>query len=213
MTGATRHIRPLSHADLHDTVALHMSAFQGFYLTVLGPRFLYQYYRRVIEYGGGICLGAFDEGRLHGFVAGFVDPPGFCRTLRVARVQLGLAALPALAADPRRVLRFIRNYRRTGGAVDTAAASGAIAELASLAVHPEQEGHGVGGTLVQAFASEARARGARSVVLTTDAHGNDAVNRFYIRLGFTLARSFEAQPGRTLNEYSMPVQPGGGRRA
>jgi ribosomal protein S18 acetylase RimI-like enzyme len=203
----TSRLRPLSDGDIRQAVSLHLSAFRGFYLAALGPRFLRGYYRRVIEYEGGICLGAFDAGQLQGFVAGFIDPPRFYRMLRAARVQLGLAALPALVADPRRVLRFVRNYRQTSLAASATAANDLAAELASLAVDPALEGRGIGGMLVRAFASEAGLRNARSVVLTTDAHGNDAVNHFYTRLGFKLTRTFEAQPGRILNEYAMPIEP------
>lgn len=79
------------------------------------------------------------------------------------------------------------------------------AELSSLAVHPNATGKGVGSRLVRRFLSEAEARGARRVVLTTDAHGNAAVNSFYLSLGFSLTRTFEARRGRVLNEYVLEL--------
>jgi ribosomal protein S18 acetylase RimI-like enzyme len=47
--------------------------------------------------------------------------------------------------------------------------------------------------------------GAERVVLTTDTNGNDAVNKFYQRLGFSCVRTFEARRGRLLNEYVIEI--------
>ena len=37
--------------------------------------------------------------------------------------------------------------------------------------------------------------------LETDAENNDAVNRFYVKNGFELARSYFSPEGREMNEY------------
>jgi ribosomal protein S18 acetylase RimI-like enzyme len=37
--------------------------------------------------------------------------------------------------------------------------------------------------------------------LETDAVNNDAVNRFYVKNGFKLARSYSSAEGRKMNEY------------
>jgi ribosomal protein S18 acetylase RimI-like enzyme len=194
-------VRPLSQQEVSEAVSIHIAAFQGFYLTALGPRFLRQYYLRVMKYTGGICIGTFVGGTLAGFVAGFVDSAGFYQQLRSASIPLGLAALPALIADPGRIMRFVVNYRRTSGFIESAGHHGITAELTSLAVLPGYERRGIGASLVRAFVAGAPARGAHRVTLTTDACGNDAVNRFYVKQGFRLAGCFEAQPGRFLNQY------------
>lgn len=198
---------PVGPAEIHDVVALHVAAFAGFYLTALGPGFLKQYYRKVIEYPGGLCLGAFDGAQLLGAVAGFINPPKFYASLRADRLQLAFTALPALAADPRKAARFLRNYRSAGIAARLHSRE-ATAELASLGVHPTFAGRGIGERLVRLFISEARECGALTVTLTTDANENDAVNHFYQKLGFHLERHFEPQPGRVLNEYCINTVPG-----
>jgi ribosomal protein S18 acetylase RimI-like enzyme len=197
-------IQPLNETDLPRIVDLHRRAFEGFFLSALGPRFLRQYYRAVLRHEGGICLGAFERDQLVGFAAGFVNPPAFYRSLREARVRMGLAAMPPLITNPLRAVRLITNYRRTGqaGAAHHHVQS---SELASLAVDRAVEGRGIGGGLVRAFAKAAADLGAPTVTLTTDAVDNDPVNRFYSRLGFSLQRTFESQPGRLLNEYSACV--------
>jgi len=70
-------------------------------------------------------------------------------------------------------------------------------------VLPAAAGRGVGRCLVEHFVRAARDRGAVTVLLTTDSEGNDAVNRFYRRLGFALAGVLETESGRKLNRYEL----------
>ena len=121
-----------------------------------------------------------------------------------ARLNL-TAEYPKMMARPWRVGTLLANYRRAGGAAQQSPDS-RTAELSSLAVKPSGEGQGVGSRLVRAFVDSARTLGADRVMLTTDAHGNDPVNSFYLRLGFTCLRSFEARRGRWLNEYVLAIR-------
>jgi GNAT superfamily N-acetyltransferase len=142
--------------------------------------------------------------RCIGFVAGFVNPAMFYQELRRRRVRLGLAALSGVLGHPGRVVTLFANYRRAGGAaVGTTGES--TAELSSLAVRPSAAGQGVGSRLVRKFIATAQGRGARRVLLTTDTHGNDDVNRFYQTLGFSCVRTFVARRGRWLNEYALEI--------
>lgn len=171
-------------------------------MTQLGPWFLREYYRCVLRYSRGILLTEDGARGYDGFVAGFLDPAAFYRELRSHRVRLGLAALRGLVPHPSRLIVLGANYRRVGGAVLRAGAPG-TAELSSIAVKPRALRTGVGSGLVRRFIEAARAQGAQRVVLTTDAAGNDPVNRFYERVGFTCVRTFEARPGRVMNEYAV----------
>lgn len=206
MSSVSTRVGALSTIEVPAVVGLHMAAFPGFYLTSLGSRFLRRYYEHVIAHRDGICLAAFDDGRVVGVVAGFVDPAAFYSDLRRDRIRLALAALPALLASPARAVRFVVNYRRAGEAARVRP-SQRSAELASLGVDPKWSGRGIGALLVAEFVSAASRKGASRVGLTTDADGNEAVNRFYQKLGFRLDRTFEAQPGRRLNEYSIEARP------
>jgi ribosomal protein S18 acetylase RimI-like enzyme len=204
MTADDISVRPLTPSDVRDLSAVHVQAFPGFFLTALGPRFLAGYYTRVLRYRNGICLGAYGGEELVGGVAGFVDPPGFYAFLRAGRLGLGFAALPALARDPRRALQFLANYRKTVS-ISASGPAHETAELASIGVLPSAAGRGVGKRLVEEFVAVARDRGAKSVTLTTDREGNDAVNRFYCRLGFQLERIEQTGSGRRLNSYRLTV--------
>lgn len=190
-------------------VSVHLAAFEQFFLTALGPLFLRQYYRCVVAYPQGIALGAFVEGEIAGFVAGFVNPPAFYSTLHSSWLKFALAALPGLLMRPNHIVRILANYRRSKMIANDQRDQSTVAELSSLAVATGFNETGIGTDLVQNFCAEARTRGTTLVVLTTDTYRNERGNRFYQRIGFQLARTFEAQPGRYLNEYHMKLSPEG----
>jgi ribosomal protein S18 acetylase RimI-like enzyme len=189
---------------LDAVVAVHQAAFPGFFMTQLGPRFLREYYRCVLDVPAGILLTETKDGACVGFVAGFVDPAAFYSELRRRRARLGLAALRGIVSRPRRLMTMMANYGRAGNAA-RAPLEADTAELSSVAVVPAAAGQGIGFRLVRAFIDAAASAGARRVVLTTDAYGNDAVNRFYQRLGFVCTGTSEVRPGRWLNEYAFAI--------
>lgn len=192
---------------LEQVVAVHIDAFRGFFLTQLGPRFLREYYRCIADYPEGILLTEADVDGCVGFVSGFIDPPRFYAALRRRRVRLGVAAALGLLARPQNVPGLMANFRRAGRVARLASAPH-TAELSSLAVASSAAGRGVGSTLVRRFIASAAGAGARRVVLTTDASDNEAGNRFYVRLGFRLSDTYEARPGRSLNEYTFELRTG-----
>jgi ribosomal protein S18 acetylase RimI-like enzyme len=192
-------------ARVDDVVPVHREAFPGFFMTQLGPRFLREYYRCVEAYPGGVLLTTSGEQGCIGFVAGFVDPASFYRELRRRRLRLGLAACAGIVTRPQRLVTLLANHRRARGAAHQPRDS-RTAELSSLAVLPGAQGLGVGSGLVRAFVEAARVLGAERVLLTTDSDANEAVNSFYRRAGFSCVRSFEARPGRRLNEYALDIR-------
>ena len=199
-------MRRVTRSDcLDDIVVVHQQAFPGFFMTQLGRRFLRAYYRCVVDSPQGILIAEDGDGDCVGFVAGFANPAAFYQELRRRRVRLGLAAGVGVGCRPWRLGTLLANYRRAGGFARREADS-RTAELSSLAVAPRAGGRGVGSRLVHAFVEAAGAQGADRILLTTDAHGNEAVNRFYLQLGFTCVRCFEARPGRWLNEYALVIR-------
>jgi GNAT superfamily N-acetyltransferase len=193
-------VLPASLDTIDEVVAVHQAAFPGFFMTQLGPRFLKEYYRCVVECACGILLVETDRGAFLGFVAGFTDPSLFYKELRRRRVRLAIAAFASVAARPWRLPILIANYGRTReGAQPTSGASSA--ELSSVAVLPSAGGRGVGSRLICEFIKVSKTAGASRIMLTTDAYNNESVNRFYKSLGFICARTFEARRGRWLNEY------------
>lgn len=199
-------VRPASVSDIGSIAAVHQAAFRSFFLTQLGPAFLRAYYETVLEYPGGILLVAVQEGSVVGFAAGFVDPPGFYTVLSKKRMRLGLAALPWLITHPANLARAVWSYRLTQEVSrETDPTIAQVAELSSIAVRPDGQGVGAGKQLLAAFVDAAKKSGAAKIMLTTDAAGNDATNRFYVRAGFMLRRVIRRPYGRILNEYGLDL--------
>lgn len=184
-------VRPMRRDDLESVVAIHLAAFPNFFLTFLGPRFLRVFYGAVMS--DGIAFVATVNDRVAGFVVGMLDSRTFYRSLwRKRFFHVAIAITPVVLRHP----STLKRVARRGVARAFQPAPGA--ELMSLAVHPREQHHGVGRALVQAFIASA----SEPLWLITDAADNDAVKRFYERLGFTARREFTNAEGRALVEYT-----------
>jgi ribosomal protein S18 acetylase RimI-like enzyme len=196
-------IRVATQADLPQVVVVHQAAFKGFLMTELGPRFLRGYYQQVLAYPHHLFLvwQSAGEAPIEGFVAGFLHPHAFYQQLRARKWSLALGAATHLICHPHRWGRVLASLRRAQTLAQPCDTGKLTAELASLAVLPQSQGKGIGKVLTLAFLQAAQDKGAQRVYLTTDALNNDAVNAFYQRLGFRVARQFWHTPQRLMNEY------------
>ena len=193
------HLRKMQLSDVDQVVKVHLSSFQGFFLTFLGPRFLSLLYRYFVSSAHGVGYVSVDHGHeLVGFVCGSTQPSGFFRTFfKNQWWRIILAALWPLIRHPSigpRLLRAVLYPPQTSTAQGTAT-------LMSIAVLPGRQNKGIGKMLVQEFLGEMQRRGAQRVNLTTDKENNDSVNAFPHCLGFQLVRSFATPEGRWMNEY------------
>lgn len=196
-------IRRMKPEDVATVVDVHLEAFPGFFLTFLGKRFLRQLYFGIVGDPDGIAFVAVVDGRCAGFVAGTAVPARFyARLLRRRFLRFAFAAVGPVLRRPAIIGRLLRAFSKPA---EAAPESSGRAELMSLAVSPRFRAHGVGAQLVGAFVEEARRRGSGQVCLTTDASGNDDVNRFYEALGFSVLRRFTTREGREMNEYGKAV--------
>lgn len=192
------HLRKMKFFDIRQVVNVHITSFQGFFLTFLGPRFLSSLYAFFLSSPDGVCYVAIDDRKVIGFVCGSTQPEGFYRRFLYRR-WLGIIFCV--------ILKFLRNPTvfkrllwRFINPPQAFAESGA-ATLMSIAVLPEYQNKRIGKALVQQFIAEVKRRGLKKVNLTTDKDNNEAVNAFYQKLGFKLARSFITPEGRWMNEY------------
>jgi len=201
---AAPQVRPATHDDLPAIARVHVAAFRGFFLTELGEPFLREYYRMVLCHEGGIVLVTPANGPLAGFVAGFMHPDAFYRTLSASKWRLGLRVLRTAIRRPSVLPRALANARRArqGGVVQPPH-PGIACELSSIGVRPDHHGHGTGRALVTEFLQRTRHLGADYVYLTTDAENNDPVNAFYLKLGFALVERLATHQARPMNLYSL----------
>ncbi len=197
-------IRPARQSDLAEVVSVHQEAFRGFLMTDLGPRFLRAYYQLVLDYPNSLFfVHESPYGATDGFVAGFIDPPRFYRLLKARKVALACAIGLHLLFRPTKWARVLASYRHAHDLSSISGDTTHTAELASLGVSPSTQGKGVGKQLVHAFLQHSREANVERVVLTTDAENNDAVNQFYLRLGFELKKQYWHSPTRRMNLYEI----------
>jgi ribosomal protein S18 acetylase RimI-like enzyme len=200
------YLRKMELSDVNQVVNVHLSSFQGFFLTFLGPEFLSLLYTFMVSSSDGVGYVFMDEGeRIVGFVCGSTEPSGFYRRFfKKQWLHIVLATLWLVVRNPSIVPRLVwRVLYPPQPSTDPATAT-----LMSIAVLPEHQNKGLGKVLVLEFLSEMQRRGIQRVNLTTDKEGNDAGNAFYHRLGFRLARSFVTPEGRWMNEYVITLSAG-----
>ncbi len=200
-------IRNANLSDLQNLVQLHQKSFPGFFLSQLGPGFLSALYRGYLESPDGICLVAEVQTQISGAILGTVKPHGFYRSLLKRRWWAFLAAaIPGLLKNPVPVARKLWGALFYSGDAPSSHKENA-ALIASIGIHPDQQGAGIGTALLEALFDEARKRGASWAYLTTDREDNLEGNNFYLRAGFQLETSFEKSGGRWMNRYLKPLIP------
>ena len=199
----TVRIGALIAEDIPDVARLHGEAFPGFFLSRLGTPFLRQFYAGfLVDPSSVTAVARSDLGEILGAAVGTTDPPGFFRRLlRRQLVGLALASVRAAMRQPSSVPRLVRaiRYRGDGGSTEGAAL------LSSIFVVPAAQARGVGSDLLTAWAKEASGRGAHEAFLTTDAEGNDRVNRFYSAHGWRVAGTSRTPEGRLMNRYAITL--------
>jgi ribosomal protein S18 acetylase RimI-like enzyme len=192
----------LERLDIPAVVDLHVRAFPGFFLSFLGPRFLREFYGSFVDEPNGLAFVAEDQtgGQLLGVVVGPLRPAGYFRRLLIRRWwAFCLASVMAVCRRPWVIPRLWRAVFYRG----EAPTGPARALLSSLAVAPEARRRGVGLALINAWTAEAQCRGAAGGYLTTDAEGNEAVNAFYARAGWTLEETFVTREGRKMYRWTL----------
>lgn len=185
----------------HDTpvlVDIHLRAFPGFFLSVLGAQFLRRLYLEILEDETGVVLIYADESGVRGFVAGSFSPVGlYGRLVRKRWLRFALASIAPALRRPWIAFRLFRALRKPASEQNATQA----ALLMSLAVAPESQGRKIGRALTTAFCRVCFAHGFSKVKLTTDTIENEAVNAFYRGQGFSVIRTFTTSEGREMNEY------------
>jgi len=190
--------------QVNDAVQIHLKSFQGFFLTFLGPDFIYLLYKAILldSSGFGFCC-VQDDGKMMGFVIGSINPSNLYRRLIVKYWwPFGLAAFRTFIRNPGILLHLIRFLNKPFEALPAKNCG----TLMSIAVDPTNQGKGLGKQLVKSFLCEARQRGLDYVNLTTDKINNDAVNHFYLSQGFQIARILTYVDKRIMNEYLISLE-------
>lgn len=197
-------IRPMVISEIKQVVIIHLRTFEGFFLSFLGPKFLKELYRAIVEDSGGVAFIAENNEGMLGFVAGSINIRELYRNMiRKHLFRFAWASMGAFLRKPTIFFRLVRALRMPS----QKEAIPNCSTLMSIAVLPEAQGNGIGKRLVYTFIDEIRNKKGECVVLTTDRDNNEAVNQFYIKLGFSILRTYATPEGRWINEYIISLDP------
>lgn len=177
---------------------LHMIAFPGFFLTQLGLPFLKTLYKGYVEDENSGILVAELNGKLAGFIAYSNDYPNFYKgLLRKHFVRFAFCSMLAMLHHPSFCKRLLGAFKKS----EEVKKKEQYVELASICVNPKAGGKGIGSKMIEKLKEMTDFTVYSYINLETDACNNDAVNKFYVKNGFQLARNYTTAEGRKMNEY------------
>lgn len=194
-------IRELDIADdgyITTLSKLHMAVFVDFFLTQLGLPFLKTLYRGYIEDENSGILVAEINGDLAGFIAYSDEYSNFYKGLiKRCLPRFAFCSMIAVIRHPSFVKRLLGAFKKS----NEVKKEESYVELASICVNPNIGCRGIGSKLIDKLKEITDFSVYEYINLETDACNNDAVNKFYIKNGFRLARSYVTTEGRKMNEY------------
>ena len=144
-----------------------------------------------------------ENGKLVGFIAFSNDYPRFYKGLiKNHLIKFAICSLGAAIRLPSFIKRLFGAFKKSESVVKTEK----YVELASICVDPKIESKGMGSDLIDYLKSIVDFNTYAYINLETDAEGNDGVNKFYVKNGFKLERTFVTAEGRRMNEYRFEGQ-------
>lgn len=193
-----RELEEVNFDYIESIAELHKKAFPTFFLTQLGIPFLRTLYMGYMEDKDSGIIVAEDNGKLVGFIAYSKDYPRFYKGLiKNHLIKFAICSAGAAIRHPAFIKRLLGAFKKSESVVKKEQ----YVELASICVDPSIKCNGVGSALIDYLKGIVDFSIYAYINLETDADGNDAVNNFYIKNGFKLARTFNTTEGRRMNEY------------
>lgn len=189
-------IRKALQKDIDAIVSIHRDAFDGFFLTSLGPSFLKLYYSCFECCGDSLLLVAEDNNEVVGFAATAMTSRHFnSRLIKSNLIKFGLLSIKLLFSSPKSLVRLVRNMSKRSRNVED---DGDYAELYSIGVSGSSQGKGIGKQLLLATEAALRDSSVAKVSLTTDYDENEKAISFYHSLGYSTLYEFVTYPERKM---------------
>lgn len=183
-------------SDIDHIVDIHMRAFDGFFLTSLGEKFLKLYYDSVRSCDDGVLLKCERDGEVIGFCAAALLSAGFNKRLIKSRLaDYVLIGFRLMFSRPKALWHLFQNFTKENANVGD---TGDYAELLSIGVDPQIQRSGAGKQMLQALEKEIKDRNGKKLSLTTDYSDNDKAIGFYHALGYEEWYDFITYPQRRM---------------
>ena len=183
---------------IKEVVLIHLATFKGFFLTFMGKGFLYEMYKSYVSHEKSELIVAYEQGQVVGFLAYSSDLSGLYKFMIKHRlIPFAWYALGAFFRKPKVFLRLIRAFLKP----KDAKREENYIELSSIGVLPQYKSQGVGTKLIDYLKQKVDFNKFAYIALETDAVNNDGVNKFYIKNGFVLEKTFATRENRLMNEY------------
>ncbi len=190
-------IRNAELKDVNGIVKIHLAAFEDFFLSSLGERFLRIYYSAFIKSKQGVVLCAKKNEDVVGFSACSFISRGFNASLiKHNLVKFGIEAIMLLFTKHQALLRLAKNLNKESDDT-TINDKGVYAELYSIAVSPSCQGEGVGKKLLTATEDDVKKHND-IISLTTDYYNNEKTIAFYHALEYENYYEFVTYPDRRM---------------
>ena len=189
-------IRVATHDDVTSIVKIHQNAFNGFFLTSLGTRFLTFYYKAFVKSEESVVLCAIEDGAVLGFSAATKQCKGFNSSLIKKNLLsfFGLS-IKLLFTQPSALVRLAKNLTKKSEEVED---NEEYAELYSIGVRSDAQGKGIGKKLLNATETKLKEDGVEKVSLTTDYYNNESTVAFYHSMGYSTLYEFATYPKRKM---------------
>lgn len=190
-------VRKIDLIEIESVVAIHNNAFPGFFLTLLGNRFLRLYYSSVLKHRDGILLGCYDEDKeLTGFCAATISAKGFnANLIKSNLLSFCSVGLRLLFTNPSALKRLYLNLSKKDNRQDD---TETYAELLSIGISVSTQGKGLGRDLLSELENVVRNKGGKQLSLTTDFHNNTKAIEFYKSMGYKVYYDFITYPDRKM---------------
>ena len=183
---------------LQQVVSIHLETFQGFFLTFMGRGFLTQMYRSYCKHNDSGLYVAFQNERPVGFLAFSANLSGLYKYMIKTRLfPFAWYGIGAFFRKPKIFIRLLRAFLKP----NESKRAEKYVELASIGVAPEAKERGIGSELISRLVADTDFDDYAYITLETDAEDNEIANRFYIKNGFSLVRTYITAEGRKMNEY------------
>jgi len=194
-------VREACDKDIVQIVEVHINAFEGYYTTSLGRKFLYQFYRLFLDKKKCCLMVALDQEKVIGFIAG-INSGYTIATLFKQKVHLFIVPLLLQSLNIQLGLQIIKRgllVLKFGRVNEIPIKLNEYHEIMSFAVLSNWQGRGVGKNIYKKFENFLLENNrSKGICLTTDLCNNEEVLIFYSKQGYKKVCSYQQSKMRRM---------------